>query len=194
MKTRTWILTILAFLIVSVGFAAEFPTMNVIPVENNKAMLAYNAPAAATLEITLTDCNGNILYFKKTSEQKKELNQVFDFSEFEDGHYCVSVNYGNKSISRNLLIDGEKIKVGEPTRCYEPYFCLEKKMLNISLYNSPQKQVYVNIYKDGDHVNGFKLGKDLAIQKRLDLSKLETGKYEVIVTDYIKDHKFIAEL
>lgn len=194
MKTRTWILTILAFFIVSVGFAAEFPTMNVIPVEENKAMLAYNAPSAATLEITLSDCNGTVLYFKKTSEQKKELNQIFDLSELEDGRYCMSVNYGNKSISRNLMINGDKIEVGEPMRCFEPYFTLEKKMLNISFYNSPQKQVYVNIYKNGAHVNGFKLGKDLTIQKRLDLSRLDAGEYEVVVSDFIKDHKFIAEL
>lgn len=194
MKTRTWILTILAFFIATVGFATEFPTMNLIPVEGDKAMLAYNAPTAATLEITLSDCNGSILYFKRTTGQENELNQIFDFSELEDGDYCMSVNYGNRSISRNLHIEGEEISVGAPMRCFEPYFTLEDKMLNVSLYNSPQKQVFVNIYKDGTHIDGFKLGKDLAIQKRIDLSRLEAGEYEVILTDYVKDHKFVAEL
>ena len=194
MKTKKWTLTVLAFFIVAIGFATEFPTMNVIPVEGDKAMLAYSAPDASTLEVTLTDCNGSILYFKRTNGKQNEFNQVFNFAELEDGSYCMCVNYGNRSISRNLVVDGEEIAVGPPMRCYEPYFCLEDDQLNISFFNSPQKQVYVNIYKDGEHVNGFKLGKDMAIQKRLDLSRLDPGEYEVIVTDYVKDHKFIAEL
>ncbi|WP_167616262.1 hypothetical protein [Maribellus sediminis] len=194
MKTKTWILAILAFFIVSVGNATDFPAMNVIPVEANKAMLAYKAPTAATLEVTLTDCNGEVLYFKRTNQKETEYNQVFDFAELGDGSYCMCVNYGNRSVKRNLLLDGESISVGAPMRCYEPYFCLEEKMLNISFFNSPQKPVYVNIYQDGKHIDGFKLGKDLAIQKRLYLSKLKAGDYEVVVTDYITDHKFLAEL
>ncbi len=194
MKTKSWILAILTFFIVSVGFAAEFPTMDVILVEENKAMLAYKAPEAATLEVTLTDCNGTVLYFKRTSSQTEELNEVFDFSNFNNGSYCMSVNYGNRSISRNLSINEEKIEVGAPLRCYEPYFRLEDKKLSISLFNRPQKQVFVNIYQNGNHVDGFKLGKDLAIQKCLDLSRLNKGKYEVVVTDQVKDHRFFAEL
>ena len=34
----------------------------------------------------------------------------------------------------------------------------------------------------------------LAIQKRLDLSGLNSGEYEVVLTDFITDHKFLAEL
>jgi len=194
MKTKNWILTILACFVAATGFATEFPTMNVIPVEGEKAMLAYSAPDAATLEVTLTDCNGSILYFKRTNGKQSEFNQVFNLNELEDGSYCMCVNYGNRSISRDLVVNGKDITVGAPMRCYEPFFCLEEDKLNISFFNSPRKQVYVNIYKDGKHVNGYKLGKELAIQKRLDLSKLSPGEYEVVITDYIKDHKFFAEL
>lgn len=194
MKTRTWILMVLAFFIASAVNATDFPSMNVIPVEANKAMLAYKAPSAATLEVTLTDCQGEVLYFKRTNQKEKEYNQVFDFSDLDDGSYCMCVNYGNRSVKRTLMVEGENIGVGAPMRCYEPYFCLEEKKLNISFFNSPQKPVYVNIYKDGQHVDGFKLGDDLAIQKRLDLSSLKSGEYEVVVTDFITDHKFLAEL
>lgn len=194
MKTKTWILAILAFFITTIVNATDFPAMNVIPVEANKAMLAYKAPTAATLEVTLTDCKGEVLYFKRTNQKETEYNQVFDLAEMEDGTYCMCVNYGNRSVKRNLVLDGESISVGAPMRCYEPYFCLEEKMLNISFFNRPQKPVYVNIYQDGKHIDGFKLGKELAIQKRLDLSKLKAGDYEVVVTDNITDHKFLAEL
>ncbi len=194
MKTKSWILTILACCIAAIGYATEFPTMNVIPVEGDKAMLAYLAPEAATLEVTLTDCNGEVIYFKRTNGKQDQFSKVFSFADLDEGTYCVSVNFGNRSVSRNLLVSKKQIKVSEPLRCYEPYFNLEDQVLNISLFNSPMKQVYVNIYKDGEHVNGYKLGKDLAIQKRLDLSKLESGQYEVVLTDYIKDHKFVAEL
>ena len=195
MKTKNWVITILACFVVATGFATEFPTMNVIPVEGDKALLAYSAPDAATLEVTLTDHNGSVMYFKRTNGKQSEFNQVFNLTDLEDGSYCMSVNYGNRSISRDLMVHGEEITVGAPVRCYEPFFCMEEdNKLDISFFNSPRKQVFVNIYKDGKHVNGYKLGKELAIQKRLDLSNLDPGEYEVIVTDYIKDHKFVAEL
>jgi hypothetical protein len=194
MKTKIWIFTVLAFLVAATGNATDFPSMNVIPVEENKAMLAYKASNAATLEITLSDCQGDILYFKRTNQKEKEFNQVFDFSELKDGNYCMCVNYGNRSVKRDLMVQGEKITVGAPMRCYEPFFCLEEKMLNISFFNSPQKQVYVNVYQNGQHVDGFKLGKELSIQKRLDLSNLKSGDYEIVVTDFITDHRFLAKL
>ena len=44
---------------------------------------------------------------------------------------------------------------------------MEDGNLNISFLNLPQKQVYVDVYKDGEQIDAFKLGKDLSIQKRL---------------------------
>jgi hypothetical protein len=194
MKTKIWVTTTLAFFIAAIGYATDFPQMNVITVEAEKALVAYKSSEATPLEITLTNCNGEILYFKRTQKRYNEYKKVFDFSELGSGNYCVCVNFGNRSISRNLTVDKKDITVGAPQRLYEPYFCMNDKKLNVSFFNCPQKPVYVNIYQNGQHIQGINLGKDLTIQKRLDLSNLKKGEYEVVLSDLFKDHKYIAQL
>jgi hypothetical protein len=41
----------------------------------------------------------------------------------------------------------------------------------------------MSIYQDGMYIAGKKLGKELCIQKIFDLSKLDHGKYEVVLSD-----------
>lgn len=194
MKTKTWVLTALAILVVATGFATDFPKMNVVQFDGDKALVAYNANEATPLEITLSNKKGDILYFKRTKERHSEYKKVFNFSQLGDGEYTVCMNFGNRSVSRAIKVKGDDITVGATQRLYEPCFKLEDGKLDISMYNGPQKRVYVNIYRNGKHVEGINLGHDLAIQKRLDLTQLKAGKYEVVVTDFYKDHKYIAQL
>lgn len=194
MKTKTRVITALAFFIVAIGNAADFPKMNVIQVEAEKALVAYNADQATPLVITLTNCHGDILYFKKTKQRFSEYKKIFDFSELGEGNYCICINYGNQSVSRNLTVSNDQIAAGPSQQLYEPYFKLEGDMLGISFLNCPQKQVYINVYQNGKLVNGMKLGKNLSIQKRLDLSRLQEGEYEIVLSDCYKDHRFMAKL
>jgi len=194
MKTKNLVLLTLAFLFAAIGNAADLPKLSVTQIEAHKALVAYNGVNATPLEITLTASNGDILYFKRTSERYKEYREILDLKELGSGNYCICYNYGNRSINRSIYILGKKLEVGPALYCYEPYFRMEDGNLNISFLNLPQKQVYVDVYKDGEQIDAFKLGKDLSIQKRLDLSNLEKGEYEVIVTDCFKDHKYIAKL
>jgi len=194
MKTKSFILTALACFIVAVGFASDFPRMNVVPVEAEKALIAFDSQEPSPLEIILTNHDGEILYYKKTKKRYSEYKTVFDFAQLGVGNYCVCVDFGNKSITRKVDVAKNDIKVGPPQRLYEPYFCLKDKKLNVSLYNCPQKQVYVNVYKEGEHVTSLKLGKGLTIQKRLDLTRLEKGEYKIVLSDYFKDHVYIAQL
>lgn len=194
MKTKNLVLLTLAFLFAAIGNAADLPKMSITPVENQKAVVNYEASQATPLEITLTASNGDILYFKRTSERHTEYREELDFTELGSGNYNICFNFGNQSVSRTVSVSGKDITVGPSQYCYEPCFSLEDRNLNISLLNLPEKPVYVNIYQDGVQIDGFKLGKELAIQKRLDLSNLKTGEYEVVVSDCFKDHKYIAKL
>jgi len=194
MKTKTWILTILAYFIVAIGYATEFPKLNVVSLEKDKAMVAFSANQASILEVSLTNCVGNVVYFNRTKDHQAEFKKIFDFSQMDDGEYCICINYGNRSVARSLNINSDKIVVGPPMQMFEPYFKLCDNILNISFLNCPLKQVYVSVYQDGRRIDWAKMGKDLTIQKRLDLSRLEKGEYEIVLTDYFKDHRFMVQL
>ena len=194
MKKINWVLATLAFFIVSVGYATDLPKMNVIPIETNKALVAFEMPSPTFLEITLTNCEGEILFFKRTKNRQNEYTEMLNFSELDKGNYNVCLNFGNRSISRDLKVSKNEIKVGPPERLFEPYFCFKSEKLQISFLNIPQKKVYLNLYKNGEHIRGYNLGKDMAIQKCFNLSKLEKGEYTVVLTDWFKEHKYIVQI
>lgn len=194
MKTKSWVLATLALFIAAIGSATDYPKMNVVPIEDNKALLAYSAPTATPLEITLTNHKGHILYFKRTRERYSKYEKEFDFSKLGDGDFYMSVNFGNQSVNRWIKINHKNIEVGPLQQCYEPSFKLNDKMLDISFLNTGMKQVYVNIYQDGRYIDGTKLGRELAIQKRLDMKAMKKGEYMIVLSEKNKDHTFIAKL
>lgn len=193
MKTKVWTLIVMAFFVATAAMATELPKMNVIQVEENKAMLAYSFANKAPLEVTLTNVDGEILYHKQT-EHKAEFKTLFNFEELGEGDFCVSVNYGNQSMNRIVCVRDNKILVSDATHCYEPYFRVDDKKVNVSFLNTSNKPVYVNIYQDGEHIDGSNLGREMSIQTTLDFGDLKRGTYEVVLTDNIKDHKFTVNL
>lgn len=187
-----WVLTTLAFFIAAIVFASDFPKMSIIPVMEGKVLVDFESSASTSVEITITNQGGEILYYDRTKTRENDYRKIFNFSEFGEGTFCVSMNYGNRSINRDVQVSKKEIIVGSSKRLYEPYFNLVERKLNISFFNVAQKNVFVNIYKNGEHISGLNLGKEMTIQKCLNLSKLNTGEYTVVLTDVFKEHKFVV--
>lgn len=194
MKTKIWTLTVLALFIVSIVQATKRPQMSVVTVEDQKAVVAFECSFAAPLELTVTNSRGNIVYYKKTDSLQKELISSFSLDKFRKGLYQVSLVYGTRSIHRNLQIGENEIKVGPAEVLYEPYFCLKDGKLDISFFNIANKNVYLTIKKDGKVVDELRLGKDLTIHKRFNLTHLRKGNYKVVLTDWFGDHQHEVQI
>ncbi len=194
MKTKCWTFTVLAILIAAIGYATEIPKLNIVKTDEQKALIAYKADFENTLEIKVCDNSGDILYFKRTKNPQSEFSKIFDFSELGNGNYRVSVNYGNQSVNRDLTISNKEMKISETERMYEPFWVLKDGNLNVSHLNVPMKNVYLNIYKKGEHVSGVNLGKQMSIQKCIDMSKLPKGDYEISLSDHFNEHWFFVQL
>ena len=82
--------------------------------------------------------------------------------------------------------------MGELVSSIPPCFTQKGDELLVSFLNYSQKKVYYNFYQNGEHVTGGKLGKDFAIQKRMDLSALEAGEYEFTLSDKYNDHTYMV--
>lgn len=190
MKTSKWVLLTLALLIAAIGFATETPKMNVVANNNDKILVSFESETACPVEITITDEDGAIMHNWKTKSPQNSVDQLLNLSELEQGVYNVTLNYGIMSINRELNIARNEIKVGPPVMLYEPYFCFKNDKLLVSFLNVANKNVFLNVYKDGEHYNGFTLGKGLDIQKCIDFSMVQKGKYEVVLTDHFKEHHF----
>ena len=190
MKTSIGILTILALFITTIGFATDTPKMNVVANEDAKIQVSFESATACPVEMTITDENGVVMHYWKSETPQNAVNQLLNLSELEQGVYTVTLDYGGNSINRELSIARNEIKVGPPVKLYEPFFSFKNNKLNVSFLNVANKNVFLNVYKDGEHYNGFTLGKGLDIQKCIDFSMAGKGKYEVVLTDHFKEHRY----
>lgn len=188
MKTRKSLATILAVLIVTIGFASEKVRMNVTPLSSEKALVTFYAENPSNFELTIKNELNETVYYYKSGKAQQAYRGKFDFSSLDLGNYTVSVNCGNQCLNSELTVLKDKIEASPVVKSMEPYFNQKKNRLNVSHINSAQKQVYLNIYKDEEHVAGANLGRDFTIQKSVNLSNLEKGKYKVVLSDWYGDH------
>ncbi len=193
MKTKVWAVIVLVFFVAGAASAIELPKMNIIQVKENTAMLAYSFSRETPLKVSLANSNGELLYYKET-EHLAAYKKMFNFSELGDGVYCVSINYGNQSINRVLRVEDKKITVSNASFCYEPYYKVKGKMVDLSFFNTWNKPVHVSIYQNGKYIDGSNLGRDVSIQTRLDFSYLQRGTYEVVLSDCVRDHRYTLKL
>lgn len=194
MKTRNWVFTALVLFVVSTISASNLPKMSVELVADKIIEVDFESVKPCPVEITISERSGNVVYYVQSLKRDCEFSKIFDFSELKNGTYQVSLNYGNQSLTRELQVGNENLKIGPPRNYYEPYYKLENGKLDISFLNVACKNVYLRVYKDGEFVSGVKLGKEMNIQKRMDLTKLEKGKYNLVLTEELDTHCYCLEI
>lgn len=191
MKTRNFVLTALALIVATTVSATKIPTLSVIPVDNQKALVAFETASPAAVELFLKNNAGEILYYKKSETPVDNMRMVFDFQELKDGIYDICLDFDNCKINREVTISKHHLEsVGEQNRTFGPYCKFEDNLLKVSYLNTNQKHVLMNIYHEGQYVAGRKLGKEMCIQKVFDLSKLESGQYEIVLSSSNDEYLF----
>lgn len=194
MKTRNFVLTALALIVAVAASATKIPTLNVIPVENRKALVAFGTQKPASVEVTVKSKTGKVLYYKKSEGPVDELRLILNFKDLEDGNYDVTIDYNNLKINREITVaDNQLTKVGDAENAYGPYYQFEDNLLKVSYLNNTQRNVQLNIFKDGVYIAGKQLGNEMCIQKVLDFSKLDGGRYDVVLSDKRNDYQFVVQ-
>jgi hypothetical protein len=164
--------------------------MNVNANDASKLAVSFESPTASPVELLICDRDGVVLYNWKSEMPEAKISKMYNLSELGDGTFNICINYGGKSINREVCIKGKNVTVGPSVQLIEPFFNYKNDRLNVSFLNVAQKNVFLNIYKDGEHYAGFTLGKNMDIQKCFDFSTAKKGNYEVVLTDYFKEHHY----
>ncbi|HZH73992.1 MAG TPA: hypothetical protein VFD91_15960 [Mariniphaga sp.] len=192
MKTRDFVLTALGLLLAVTVSATKIPTLNVVPLKEQRALMAFESEKPTAVEVSLKNQKGETLYYKKSKAAVEELKLILNFKNLVDGVYDVSVELDNCKLNRQIKLTGHKVsEVGDASRTYGPYCKFEDNLLKISYLNTTQNNVLLNLYHQGKHVAGKKLGKEMCIQKAIDLSKLEKGEYSVVIGDKLNKFYFV---
>lgn len=193
MKTKVFILTIISMLLLVKGFAAKNPTMSVLPVESHKAMVTCKTDDVKQLDFMIKDERGALLFHEEIGNGATDFRKIFNFSELDNGTYTLSLNCDNCTIYRDLIISGRKLKVGEEVRAYEPVFRSENEKVYLNFLNPSKGNVSLSIYGNGERITRRYLGNQFTIQKCFDLSKMESGDYEFVLSDRYSEHLFTVK-
>lgn len=190
MKT---IATMIFAVVTMVATAVEKPKMHVIPVTADRAVVALTNENPARFEITMKDQDGRVVYYKKTSETSTDYRKVFDFSDLEKGTYELSFKINNTLIKRNIEIENGAIQVSDSELRFDPYFKMDGNVLKLSYLNFDENELLLSLFKNNDVVYQSFIGKEFNTLRGFDLSKLENGRYEVVLADGNNEYSYTVE-
>lgn len=184
MKTITLAFTVAALAAATIATAVEKPKMNVIPINSERAMVTATNENAAIFEVSIEAANGDMVYYKQTSEPVTDFKQIYDFKDLEDGKYTLNLNVNDTKVMNDFQVTRNGIEVGESKVRFAPYFDFKNNELKLSYLNFDQENLRLYFYNNEGLVYESKLGRDFNITTGYDLSGLKNGNYRVVLSSY----------
>ena len=192
MKTIKFLCTVTAVAIVAIATAVERPKMDVTPLSAEQARVSITNEKPALFEMSIETQNGDLVYYKQTTEASTEYQKIFDFKNLEKGKYFLNLKVNDTKVIREFEVSNKNILVGDSKMRFDPYFFHDENTLKFSFLNFDEENCNVYFYNGNDLVYSKRMGKELSIQKGFDLSKLEKGNYRVVLSN--KDNEYVYSL
>lgn len=157
--------------------------LNIVPAENNKAVVNISNAAQSRFEIELKNESGEMIYYKQTSSPLTSYSKMYDFTMLEDGYYTFEVKVNNEKEVADLSINNGKVLVLDSRKEVEPYFTMKENRLEISYLNHAKEVLDIYVYdkKTNELLYEKKLEPSFAVNYGLDFSKLNKGKYDAVL-------------
>jgi hypothetical protein len=193
MKTIKFLSTFLAVVIAAISTAVEKPKMDVIPLNANQAIVSITNENPALFEMSIETKDGDLVYYKQTTKASTKYKQTFDFADLENGAYLLKLKVNDTRVSREFEVKHREILVKDSEMRFDPYFSFEDDKLKLSYLNFDKGQVDILIYNNDGLFYTKRIGKDFAIQKGFDLSKLENGNYKVVLSSMNNEYEYNLE-
>jgi len=190
MKTIKLALTLAAFALVAMATAVEKPKMNVIALNSERAVVLVTNENPAYFEISINAANGDLVYYKQTSNQVTDFRQIYDFKNLADGKYALNLKVNDTKVINDFEVSRKGIEVGEAKVRFAPYFDYKNNELKLSYLNFDQENMNLSIFNRNGLVYESRIGRDFNITKGYDLSRLETGSYRVTLSSFSNEYQF----
>ncbi|WP_321368923.1 hypothetical protein [uncultured Draconibacterium sp.] len=180
---KTLFVAIFAMLVASVATASGNLRVNMASGENDATLVEISNTDMVNFEIELKDEYGNSIYEMSTDAPISELEKRYDFSKLENGTYWYYVRTGDDEIMKQLSIEYGDVEVKDVRKTSEPYFHQKGDKVKFSYLNYENENIKLYVYDDNTLLEEVSLGKDFAIHKMVDLSDLNSGEYDIVLTN-----------
>jgi hypothetical protein len=171
-------------------FASGNLKVNILPMSAEKAVVAISTLSNSSYKITVTDEKERIVYYKENSDPEGNYRKVFNFSNLENGDYKLTVVCNDLTTERPFRKTYDGIKVGEEKTTLEPYFGFEDGILRCTYLNFPKEDLTLYFFDNNRLLYSKNIGRNFNVCEALNLSKLEAGNYEAVLSTGDKDYSF----
>ncbi|MBW6535183.1 MAG: hypothetical protein K0B11_09250 [Mariniphaga sp.] len=183
MKNLKSILTGLALvLLTGTVWATGNMKVNIVPAENETAVVQILNVAESNYEIELKNETGDLVFYKKTDAPSANYARHYDFSMLEDGNYILTVKGDNEKMENSLKIVKGTVEVLNQRKEVAPFFTVRDNRLEVSYLNFELENLKVMVYDNNTLLFEKNLEPEFAVNYGLDLSNLKSGKYDAVLT------------
>lgn len=197
MKTIRKTLLLFAIVLVSGSVMASGDmNVNLIPVQNNKALVAINSTAQNRFEIQIENDNGDVIYYHNVKSPTENYEKIYDLQDLENGNYRFLVSDNNEQVERTVNLRNGEISVTNKEKDMAPYFSFNNGNLKLSYLNFDRADVHLYLYNNENDERVYKadLGSDFSINSGLNLSKLKPGSYEAVLASEDHVHSYDIDI
>jgi len=190
---KTILRVVLVFILAAFGnslFAAGNLKVNILPVSSEKALFSVSTLCDDNFKMTVADVNGNIVYDDENSGPAIDHLEEFNMSDLKDGKYKLTVVCGNLTSERMFNISGDGVKVGKEKTIIQPFFGYKDGILRCTYLNFPKENLKLYFLKSNQLLYSKELGKTFNVTEGINLSRLENGNYEVILSAGDREYSF----
>lgn len=182
MKNLKSILTGLALVLVTGAvWATGNMKVNIVPAENEKAVVQILNVAESNYEIELKNETGDLVFYKKTDAPSANYARHYDFSMLEDGNYSLTVKGDNEKMENYLKIEKGTVEVLNQRKEVAPFFTVRDNRLEVSYLNFELENLKVMVYDNNTLLFEKNLEPEFAVNYGLDLSNLQSGTYDAVL-------------
>ncbi len=191
-KMKTIKLTMVVAIIVAafIVSAVEKPQMSITPISAEKAVVTVLNENPAFFEISFRAANGDLVYYKQSSNPSHVFRQVYDFKDLDAGKYVLTMNVNDTRVVNHFEITRKGIEVGKAKIHYSPYFEFENDELKFSYLNFDQENMKLSIYGSHGLVYESRIGREFNLTRGYDLSRLESDAYSVRLSSFNHEYSF----
>lgn len=195
MKTiRTLTLTFAILVMANVATATGNLRVDILPLTAERAVVAISNSAESNFEISIENSAGETVYYKETEGKVPDYRKIYDFSKLEDGRYTLVVSMDGATSKREFSIGSRNIAVGKLKNQVKPYFAFDHDVLRVAYLNYPAETMDLLIYEGNNLIYNKALENTFSVNEGLNLSKLKTGNYQVVLATGDEVYDYTVEI
>lgn len=156
----------------------------------NNAMVEISTFAKSNFKVTFVDSKDRIVFSDENPEPIENYRVEYNYSALGDGVYKLAVVSNDYTTERTFRKKGDEIKVGKSKTMLKPFFGYKDGVLKCTYLNIPKEYVTLYFMKKNQLLYSKDLGKVFSMSEAVNLTKLEPGSYEAILSTGNKEYSY----